>query len=55
MKFLVHLCALLLVVSSVGCAEEEAERAYEMSDVEQLLIEHPELAEPPPAEYQVED
>ncbi|WP_146601809.1 hypothetical protein [Novipirellula aureliae] len=56
MKFLVHLFVLLLVVASVGCgANEEAVKTYDVSDVEQLLIDHPELADPPPPEFRVED
>ncbi|EMI57294.1 hypothetical protein [Rhodopirellula sallentina] len=55
MKVTAHLLVLALVVTSIGCAEEKPERAYDISDVEQLLIDHPELAEPPPPEYRVED
>ncbi|EMI45539.1 hypothetical protein [Rhodopirellula sp. SWK7] len=55
MKFFVHSFILLLAVCAVGCADDKPARTYDISDVEQLLIDHPELAEPPPAEYRVKD
>ncbi|QDV42360.1 hypothetical protein Enr13x_22050 [Stieleria neptunia] len=54
MKILVYWFALLLAVSSVGCAEKKSEKTYELSEVEQLLKDHPELNDPPPPEYRVE-
>ncbi len=42
---------LLLTVSLVGCAEKKAESAYTLSDVEQLLKDHPELNDPLPPQY----
>ncbi|WP_404306177.1 hypothetical protein [Neorhodopirellula lusitana] len=55
MKYLVHLFLLSLVVVTLGCAEEKPERTYDVSDVEQLLIDHPELAESPRTDYRQND
>ncbi|QDV83659.1 hypothetical protein [Planctomycetes bacterium TBK1r] len=51
MKFFTHAFVLLLVIGSAGCAEEEPERTYNASDIEQLLMEHPELNDAPPPEF----
>ncbi|QEG01919.1 hypothetical protein Mal15_60000 [Stieleria maiorica] len=52
MKFFAHSLVLLLVLCSAGCAEEKPERTYGASEIEQLLMEHPELNDAPPPEFQ---
>ncbi|SMP66526.1 hypothetical protein SAMN06265222_1109 [Neorhodopirellula lusitana] len=37
---------MLLTFGVVGCEKTEPQKTYSTSDVEQLLQEHPELAEP---------
>ncbi|TWU55521.1 hypothetical protein Poly59_18200 [Rubripirellula reticaptiva] len=37
---------MLLAVTVLGCSKTEPEKAFSTSDVEQLLLDHPELSEP---------
>ncbi|TWT50050.1 hypothetical protein [Allorhodopirellula solitaria] len=51
MKVCLGSLVLLVAATIVGCAEKKVESTYELSEVEQLLKEHPELDDPPPPQY----
>ncbi|TWU09773.1 hypothetical protein Poly21_55180 [Allorhodopirellula heiligendammensis] len=53
MKICLSLLVLSLAIYLTGCAKKEVQPTYELSDVEQMLKDHPELSEAPPAEFRV--